>query len=80
MKIRTRIFAVVGVVILAAFLQALIVLRVEDRRASSAYALDRAIWRLEAQADLARIIIDLDASARSEAARPRPAGGGRRGL
>nr|MCU0255490.1 hypothetical protein [Vicinamibacterales bacterium] len=62
MKIRTRIFAVIGVVILAAFIQTLIVLKMEDRRASSSYALDQAIWRLEAKADLARIIIDLDAS------------------
>jgi hypothetical protein len=70
-KIRTRIFAVVGVVILAAFLQALVVLKVEDRRAAAAYALDQAIWRLEAQADLARIIIDLDASERGS---PSPGG------
>jgi HAMP domain-containing protein len=67
-KIRTRIFAVVFLVILAAFLQALIVLQVEDRRASSAYALDRAIWRLEAQQDLGRIIIDLDAADRGSPA------------
>ena len=71
MKIRTRIFAVVFLVILAAFLQALIVLRVEDRRAASAYALDRAIWRLEAQQDLGRIIIDLDAADRGS---PSPQG------
>ena len=64
MKIRTRIFAVVFLVILAAFLQALIVLQVEDRRSAAAYALDRAIWRLEAQQDLGRIIIDLDAADR----------------
>jgi PAS domain S-box-containing protein len=70
-KIRTRIFAVVGVVILAAFLQALVVLKVEERRAAAAYALDQAIWRLEAQADLARIIIDLDASERGS---PSPGG------
>jgi PAS domain S-box-containing protein len=66
-KIRTRIFAVIGVVILAAFIQTLIVLKMEDRRASSSYALDQAIWRLEAKADLARIIIDLDASSRGAA-------------
>ena len=62
MSIRARIFTVVGVVIVAAFLQTLIVLRVEDRRAASATALDRAIWRLENQADLGRLIIELDAS------------------
>ncbi len=72
MKIRTRIFAVVGVVILAAFLQALVVLKVEDRRAAAAYALDQAIWRLETQADLARIIIDLDASDRGGPAAAQP--------
>jgi PAS domain S-box-containing protein len=66
-KIRTRIFAVVFLVILAAFLQALIVLQVEDRRAAAAYALDRAIWRLEAQSDLGRIVIDLGASDRGSA-------------
>jgi len=71
-KIRTRIFAVIGVVILAAFLQALVVLKVEDRRAAAAYALDQAIWRLEAQADLVRIIIDLDASARGGPAAGQP--------
>ena len=62
MSIRARIFSVVGVVIAAAFLQTLIVLRVEDRRATAAAALDRSIWRLENQADLGRLIVELDAS------------------
>jgi PAS domain S-box-containing protein len=63
--IRKRIFAVVGVVIAAAFLQTLIVLEVENRRAAAADALDRAIWRLEKQADLGRLIIELDAAHRA---------------
>jgi PAS domain S-box-containing protein len=62
--IRKRIFTVVGVVIAAAFLQTLIVLEVENRRAAAASALDRAIWRLEKQADLGRLIIELDAAER----------------
>ncbi len=62
MSIRARIFSVVGVVIAAAFLQTLIVLQVEDRRATAAAALDRSIWRLENQADLGRLIVELDAS------------------
>ena len=65
MTIRNRIFAVVGVVIAAAFLQTLIVLQVEGRRAASAAALDRSIWRLENQADLGRLIVELDAAARA---------------
>ena len=65
MTIRNRIFAVVGVVIAAAFLQTLIVLQVEGRRAASASALDRSIWRLENQADLGRLIVELDAAARA---------------
>jgi PAS domain S-box-containing protein len=64
-SIRARIFTVVGVVIAAAFLQTLIVLQVEGRRAAAAAALDRAIWRLEKQADLGRLIIELDASRRA---------------
>jgi PAS domain S-box-containing protein len=64
-KIRTRIFAVVGVVIAAAFLQALIVVNVEERRSAAAAALDRAIWRLQSQADLGRLIVELDASQRA---------------
>jgi len=64
-SIRARIFTVVGVVIAAAFLQTLIVLQVEGRRAAAAAALDRAIWRLEQQADLGRLIIELDASRRA---------------
>ena len=62
MTIRNRIFAVVGVVIAAAFLQTLIVLRVEGRRAATAASLDRSIWRLENQADLGRLIVELDAA------------------
>jgi len=63
--IRNRIFAVVGVVIAAAFLQTLIVLRVEGRRAATAASLDRSIWRLENQADLGRLIVELDAAERA---------------
>ena len=65
MTIRNRIFAVIGVVIAAAFLQTLIVLQVEGRRAATAAALDRSIWRLENQADLGRLIVELDAAARA---------------
>ena len=65
MTIRNRIFAVVGVVIAAAFLQTLIVLQVEGRRAATAASVDRAIWRLENQADLGRVIVELDAALRS---------------
>jgi PAS domain S-box-containing protein len=62
--IRHRIFAVVGVVIAAAFLQTLIVLQVEGRRAATAASLDRAVWSLANQADLGRLIVELDASQR----------------
>ena len=62
MSIRARIFSVVGVVIAASFLQTLIVLQVENRRATAAAALDRSIWRLENQADLGRLLVELDAS------------------
>jgi PAS domain S-box-containing protein len=62
--IRHRIFAVVGVVIAASFLQTLIVLQVEGRRAATAASLDRAVWRLANQADLGRLIVELDASQR----------------
>ena len=65
MTIRNRIFAVVGVVIAAAFLQTLIVLQVEGRRAATAASLDRSIWRLENQADLGRLIVELDAAERA---------------
>lgn len=65
MTIRNRIFAVVGVVIAAAFLQTLIVLQVEGRRAATAASLDRSIWRLEKQADLGRLIVELDAAERA---------------
>ncbi|MGE5199869.1 MAG: ATP-binding protein [Rhodospirillaceae bacterium] len=64
MTIRNRIFAVVGVVIAAAILQALILVQVESQRAAAADALDRAIWRLEKEADLGRLLIELDASRR----------------
>ena len=72
MSIRTRIFAVVGIVIAAAFLQTLIVLQVENRRASTAASLDRAIWRLESQEDLGRLVIELDAAQRILAATGSP--------
>jgi len=64
-SIRARIFTVVGVVIAAAFLQTLIVLQVESRRAATDGALGRAIRRLESQADLGRLIVELDASQRA---------------
>jgi PAS domain S-box-containing protein len=64
-SIRARIFTVVGVVIAAAFLQTLIVLQVQDRRAATAEALDRSIRRLENQAALGRLIVELDASQRA---------------
>ena len=64
MSIRHRIFAVIGVVITAAFLQTLIVLQVEGRRAATAASLDRAIWRLTNEADLGRLIVELEASQR----------------
>jgi PAS domain S-box-containing protein len=62
--IRHRIFAVVGVVIAASFLQTLIVLQVEGRRAATAASLDRAVWRLTNEADLGRLIVELEASQR----------------
>ena len=68
MTIRNRIFTVVGVVIAAAFLQTLIVLEVENRRAAAAASLDRAFWRIEKQADLGRLIIEIDAAERGGAA------------
>jgi len=68
--IRKRIFTVIGVVIAAAFLQTLIVLEVENRRAAAAASLDRALWRIEKQADLGRLIIEMDAVERSAAKGP----------
>ena len=73
MTIRSRIFTVVGVVIAAAFLQTLVVLRVEGRRADSAASLNRAIWRIENQAELGRLIVELDASQRDAGSGARPA-------
>ena len=78
MSIRIRIFTVVGVVIAAAFLQTLIVLQVEGRRAAAAKALDGAIGRLDRQADLGRLIIELDASRQlADAAGPAGVAAGR---
>jgi len=71
--IRSRIFTVVGVVIAAAFLQTLVVLRVEGRRADSAASLNRAIWRIENQAELGRLIVELDASQRDDGSGAWPA-------
>ena len=65
MTIRNRIFAVVGVVIAAAFLQALILVWVESQRSAASASLDRAIWALEKEADLGRLLIELDASPRA---------------
>ena len=73
MTIRSRIFTVVGVVIAAAFLQTLVVLRVEGRRADSAASLNRAIWRIENQAELGRLIVELDASQRDDGSGAWPA-------
>jgi len=71
--IRKRIFTVIGVVIAAAFLQTLIVLEVENRRSAAAQALDRAIWRIEMQADLGRLVIELEAADRAAGEAPGPA-------
>jgi PAS domain S-box-containing protein len=71
--IRSRIFIVIGVVIAASYLQTLIVLRVENRRAAAADALDGAVWRMSKQAELGRIIVELDALERGRAAAGGPA-------
>jgi len=73
--IRNRIFTVVGVVLAAAYLQTLIVLQVENRRSAAADALDRAIWRIAKQAELGRVIVELDALERGYAAAGRHADG-----
>jgi len=72
-SIRARIFTVVGVVVAAAFLQALIVVRVESQRSATAGYLERALWRLENEAALGRLIVELDGAQRALAAAGSPA-------
>jgi len=67
-SIRARIFIVVGIVIAAAFAQTLVVLRIENQRARAAAALDRALWRFENQANLGRLVSELDGVGRAYAA------------
>jgi len=64
-SIRSRIFAVVGVVIAAAFVQTLVVLQVEGRRGATAAAMDRALWRYENQSHLGRLVVELESVQRS---------------
>jgi len=64
-SIRSRIFTVVGVVIVAAFVQTLVVLQVEGRRGSTAAAMDRALWRYENQSHLGRLVVELESVQRS---------------
>jgi PAS domain S-box-containing protein len=64
-SIRSRIFAVVGVVIAAAFVQTLVVLQVEGRRGATASAMDRALWRYENQSHLGRLVVELESVQRS---------------
>jgi PAS domain S-box-containing protein len=65
MSIRARIFIVVGVVIAAAFVQALVVLQIEGRRGATAAAMDRALWRYENQSHLGRLVVELESVQRS---------------
>jgi PAS domain S-box-containing protein len=74
--IRARIFTVVGMVIAAAFVQTIIVLRTEDHRAATSAAMDRAIWRFENQATLGRLVVELDGAGRERAAAASPGSGG----
>ncbi|HOG29007.1 MAG TPA: ATP-binding protein [Vicinamibacterales bacterium] len=67
MTIRSRIFIVVGVVIAAAFAQTLLVLRIEGRRGEISAAVDRALWRVEQQASLGRLVAELDGVERARA-------------
>jgi PAS domain S-box-containing protein len=64
-SIRSRIFTVVGVVIVAAFVQTLVVLQVEGRRGATAAAMDRALWRYENQSHLGRLVVELESVQRS---------------
>jgi len=64
-SIRSRIFTVVGVVIVAAFVQTLVVLQVEGRRGTTAAAMDRALWRYENQSHLGRLVVELESVQRS---------------
>lgn len=72
MTIRARIFTVVGVVIAAVFAQTLLVLRIEDRRRETSAAVDRALWRVENQSSLGRLVAELDGIERAHAATGSP--------
>jgi len=56
---------VVGVVIVAAFVQTLVVLQIENRRGATAAAIDRALWRHENQLHLGRLVVELESVHRS---------------
>ena len=72
MSIRARIFAVVGVVIAAAFVQAAVVLQVESRRRATSASLDLGIWRMENLTRLGRLVVELDGAQRAYAATGSP--------
>jgi PAS domain S-box-containing protein len=64
-SIRTRIFAVIGAVIAAAFLQTLFVLYLEGERSRLRDAQESALWRYESQSSLVRLVIELDGTQRA---------------
>ena len=65
MSIRARIFAVIGAVIGAAFLQTMFVLHLEGERARIRDAQESALWRYESQASLARLVVELEGTQRA---------------
>jgi PAS domain S-box-containing protein len=64
-SIRARIFAVIGVVVAAAFGQTLFMVSLEQQRNELRNVQNAAMWRYEAQADLGRLVTDLDSAQRT---------------
>ena len=60
MSIRARIFAVIGVVVAAAFGQTMFVLDLETQRSNLRKAQDSAMYRYESQSRLVRLVVEID--------------------
>ncbi len=73
MSIRARIFAVIGVVVAAAFIQTLVVVSLEKQRAATRGELDSTLWRVENQAAVVRLITELESAQRGYLATGTPA-------
>lgn len=73
MSIRARIFAVIGAVVAAAFVQTLVVVSLEGRRVATRDAMDKAIWRYQSQSEIQPLVADLDSAQRAFLITGRPA-------